>query len=145
MFKKIQSWVARYGPAEISGVASGIIGASISYYLSESLIISAFVGAMSENIGFYGWMIGQEALQSYKKNGKFSWQQSLTILRNLFVEFGFSEILDSFMIRPFCMYWGPVLIAPYALGIFAGSMAANVTFYSLSITGYELRKKHFKD
>jgi hypothetical protein len=65
-------------------------------------------------------------------------------IRNIILEFGFSEILDSLFIRPFMMYIFPILIGNVELGIFAGKIAADIVFYVPTIFAYELRKKHLR-
>lgn len=62
-------------------------------------------------------------------------------IRNLVFEFGFSEALDSFVVRPFCMYIFPILTNNYGVGIIIGKIVADVSFYIPTIIAYELRKK----
>jgi hypothetical protein len=66
-------------------------------------------------------------------------------VRNLVVEFGFSEVLDSLFVRPFCMYVFPLLVGNFFVGILVAKVAADIIFYIPTITAYELRKKHMKD
>ena len=65
----------------------------------------------------------------------------LFLIRNLLLEFGYPAILDLFFIRPFCMYWMPILTANYLIGIILGKIAADIIFYGLAIVNYELLKK----
>ncbi|MFT7616336.1 MAG: hypothetical protein ACI8Y7_001167 [Candidatus Woesearchaeota archaeon] len=69
----------------------------------------------------------------------------LVRVRNLLVEFGFSETLDSFIVRPFLMWFFQVWFGNVALGLLVGNILADVSFYIPTIISYELRKKHLKD
>jgi len=62
-------------------------------------------------------------------------------LRNLVLEFGPGEYLDSFLIRPFYLAALPLVIADYALAIAAGTLLADVTYFVPVIFSYEARKK----
>jgi hypothetical protein len=57
------------------------------------------------------------------------------------LEFGYPALLDFFFIRPFCMYWMPILTGNYFMGIILGKITADSVFYGLAIVNYELIKK----
>lgn len=65
-------------------------------------------------------------------------------LRNMLIEFGPSETLDSFILRPALMYaaqlqWG------IGLGTLAGKLAADVVFFGLAILAFEMRKRYVRE
>lgn len=60
------------------------------------------------------------------------------------VEFGTAEYLDSFIVRPFAMYFFPKLLNNITLGLIAGKFAADGIFYIPTILSFELRKKYLK-
>jgi hypothetical protein len=68
-------------------------------------------------------------------------KELVLLVRNLLLEFGYPAILDFFFIRPFCMYWMPILTGNYFMGILLGKITADSTFYVLAIVNYELLKK----
>ena len=100
-------------------------------------------------LNLYGFLSTNEILTSRKKhkkdNKKYNFVSFLKNIRNLILEFGVSEVLDSFLVRPFTMYIFPLLIGNLQLGILVGKLAADVIFYIPTIIAYELRKKHLKD
>jgi hypothetical protein len=62
-------------------------------------------------------------------------------VRALLWEFGVAEVLDSFLVRPLCMYAAVRLTGTLALGIILGKLAADAVFYAIAITFYEIGKK----
>ena len=145
MIHKTKNWIKRYGLAEIFGTITALSGAWISYHLTESLVVSAFTGMLSENIGYYGTVFTQDMIQRAKKHEKMTLGSSFIVLRNMFLEFGAGEALDSTLIRPLAMYWFPVFMENHMLGILIGKIAADLAFYIPTIVSYELRKKYLKD
>ncbi|MEI8067332.1 MAG: hypothetical protein WCG91_00075 [Candidatus Shapirobacteria bacterium] len=142
MFKisKIKEWLWRYLPTEIFATSTVLLVTTLVYFSTHNRIFAAYIGAISENLSYYGFM----AIRDLKKN-KFTLTNFLKTFRNLIVEFGPSEILDTLVILPFCMYWFPVWIQNYSIGIVIGRFAANIVSYTLTIFSYESRKKLFKD
>jgi pilus assembly protein TadC len=63
-------------------------------------------------------------------------------LRDLVLEFGPAEALDSLLLRPALMYAGILLAPNLALGVVAGKIAADICFYLPTILSYEwLRRR----
>jgi len=133
MKRKTWEWINRYGPAEVTGTVVAIFGAAIAHKLTSNEIVSAYTGSICESIGYYSIMITQE-FRRYSKGHP--WQ----IARNLFLEFGPSEVLDSFATRPLFMGLGLHYIGQ-GWGLLAGKLAADLVFYVPTIIIYELRKK----
>lgn len=72
-------------------------------------------------------------------------KQLWIIFRNIVLEFGPAEYLDSFFVRPLYLSAFPYFIDNYTLAIFLGSIAANITYYIPTIVAYEVRKKVTKE
>lgn len=149
MKQKLKAWLQRYLLAEITGTITALIAASIVQFCTHQFAVSAFAGTWGENFGYYGYILLFDIMKSrkqhrenYQKYGIFSF---LKDIRNLILEFGIPEWLDSGLIRPFFMYTFPRILGNFTLGIIAGKIAADIVFYMGVITTYELRKKHFKD
>ncbi len=58
------------------------------------------------------------------------------VMRNIICEFGPAEFFDSFIVRPFFMYLMQRLTGSLAVGIFAGKICADATFYAITIFFY---------
>lgn len=146
---KLKEWLWRYLPLEIVGTVVAISAAVLVYIITDNRIAAAYAGVIGENIGYYGFLFIrdiEEHRAKHKKEDKvFGFVEDLKIIRNIILEFGVAELLDSLFIRPFCMYWFPIWMESYAFGILVGKLAADVIFYIPTVISYELEKKYLKD
>jgi len=136
---KIREWLNRYLLAEIIGISCSIILAT--FFRNFHPAVVGFVGMIGANVGFYGVIISRDCSQRFKKEG-FSLRSLYKTARNILVEFGPAEYLDSFVLRPLALAVFPLFISNFQLAIFLGNVAANITFYIPTIISYELRKKY---
>lgn len=125
----------RYGPAELVGTVTAVIGASLALLCSDSFVVSAYIATMAENLGYYGTICVIDVLRRRGKN-----TTKLAHIRNWTVEFGASELLDTALTRPLCMYIFPLLLGSFQGGILVGKLAADIVFYLPTVTAYEYRK-----
>lgn len=139
---KCTEWARRYLPAECIGLLGALIGGLAARYALDSPALVALGGTWGENVGYYGTMLATEmAAASASSSGRF-FPRLARATRNLVIEFGGAECLDSLFIRPAAMYaltlWSENLI----VGIVAGKIVADVSFYVPTIVAYELRRKY---
>ena len=143
-----RAYLWRYLSAEIYATAGVVFGTGLLYLLTENRLIAAYVGAVCENIGYYGYI----SIHDFKKN-KIKYEKSskkfgitgyLITVRNIIFEFSFSEILDSLLARPFCLYWFPIWINNFSVGIIAGKLAADIFFYIPTLTALKIRTRYMK-
>jgi len=148
MKMKIIEWVKRYAPAEVFALIGAFLGAGAGLFLTNNLIVSAYCAAFGENIFYYGLIIIRDMHNSHKEHKKVNKKYTLLSfaknIRDLIIEFGPAETLDSLLIRPFCMYLFPIVVGNFYLGILVGKLVADITFYGPTIIGYEFRKKYLK-
>jgi hypothetical protein len=145
MFNKanFKEWFDRYKYSELAATSAVLLASQFSRIFSS--FTTAYLITFAEYFAFYGVMV----YRSYKtlSNKNKSDNQSVTskeiafLIRNLFLEFGYPAALDFFFIRPFCMYWMPLLTGNYLIGIILGKITADSFFYFLSIINYEWIKK----
>ncbi len=145
IYRKIIEWIKRYLPAEICAIIGAITGGLTIHFLFTNPYLTALGGTWGENIGYYGKIVYQDLKQRTKQDRKLSIIGILKTIRNLIVEFGPSEYIDSFIIRPVMMYIFPQIIKNVFIGLFIGKLVADITFYIPTIISYEFRKKVFKD
>jgi hypothetical protein len=140
--QKPKEWLKRYLPAEIAGTFSALVVAFIAKYLGYNAIIIAFAGSLGEAIGFYVTVFIKARKEQIVSNIKQSgFQKYAFIIATLLLEFGPAGLLDDFIIRPFFMYWLPILLKNFTIGIIAGKIAGDICFYFLVIWSYEFIKK----
>ena len=145
MFNKsnFKEWFDRYKYSELAATSAALIASQFSRIFSA--LTTAYIITFAEYFAFYGVMIYRsyktQAAQKNQENQTVSFKEITLIIRNLFLEFGYPAALDFFFVRPFCMYWMPILTGNYFLGIIVGKITADSFFYFLSIVNYELIKK----
>ena len=141
---RAKHWLRRYGPAEVTGIGTALLGSYFVHAVTGNEIAAAFGGALGETLGFYGVIIGREIRRDAEAArvaelpyGPRAW---LRTAANLMIEFGPAEILDTAVIRPLTMGVGTRLLGR-ALGIPLGKLAADITFYVPVIFMYEWRRR----
>jgi len=145
MFNKanFKEWFDRYKYSELAATSSALLASQFSRIFSH--LTTAYLITFAEYFAFYGVMIyrSYKALSAKKKlrNQNVSFKEIAHLVRNLLLEFGYPAALDFFIIRPFGMYWMPVLTGNYFIGIILGKIMADSFFYFLSIVNYEWIKK----
>ncbi|REH01770.1 hypothetical protein [Flavobacterium aquicola] len=139
---KFKEWFDRYKYSELAATSAALIASQFSRIFSG--LTTAYIITFAEYFAFYGVII----YRSYKtkvalkdNNQKTTFKEIVVLIRDLLLEFGYPAILDFFFIRPFCMYWMPILTGNYFAGIILGKITADCFFYFLSIINYELIKK----
>lgn len=142
---KVKEWFQRYAIAELIGIILALIVSNLTMLLFNNAIIAAFLATWADNLGFYGTIIINDLKLRKKKDNKIGIKSILKLARNIIIEFGPAEYLDSFAIRPFYLAIFPLLISNYSLAILIGTLLADVTYFIPTIISYEFRKKTLKD
>jgi hypothetical protein len=136
-------WLGRYSVAEIAGLCTALVGSLGARALSGSEIAAAYGGAMGENLGYYGVIVGREVVRdrraAFVAGRGYGLAGAWRTARNLALEFGVAEALDSGILRPLAMGLG-VRFFGRGVGIVVGKLAADLTFYVPVICAYELRR-----
>lgn len=145
--KRWKEWFDRYKYPELAATSTVLLGSQFSRFFNG--LTTAYLITFAEYVAFYGVIMVISYLQLAKKykaiDQKISGFDLLKISKNLVLEFGYPAILDILVVRPFCMYWMPVLTRNALIGIMAGKICADIAFYFLTIINYEWMKSknHF--
>ena len=135
-------------PAEIFATLGAVIGAYVIFLLTQNRILSAYAGAIGDSICFYMVIFIKDTLASAMRHKSNNKKYNILVLakdtRNILIEFGPAEILDTLVIRPFLMYFFSLYAGNFAVGILLGKISADVVFYFPVVISYELRKKYVK-
>lgn len=146
MFNKpnFKEWFDRYKYAELSATSAALASSQFSR-IFDGLTI-AYIITFAEYFAFYGVIIfiahKNLVVSNQLSNTKTTLKEVLFLVRNLLLEFGYPSVLDFFIMRPFCMYWMPIVTGNYFMGILLGKISADAIFYVLAIFNYELLKKN---
>jgi len=127
-------WIKRYLPAEIAGTISALLSALIARGLGYHAIIIAYAGSIGESIGFYAAVFIQQIIVAQKARKQSNDGDSKVVLygsiiAEILLEFGPAAVLDDLIVRPFFMYWFPILLNHFSIGILAGKIAGDICFY----------------
>ncbi len=132
----------RYGPAEIAATLGALLGALLGAHAAGATG-GAVGGTIGEFVAFYVFVVTRD-VRTARLSGD---RNTRRVLRDLLVEFGPAEALDSLAVRPLAMYAGPVVTAQLlnddlaigdialsslVVGTFLGKVAADVVFYGLA-------------
>jgi hypothetical protein len=145
MFNKsnFKEWFDRYKYAEIAATSAALASSQFSRIFDG--LTTAYLITFAEYFAFYGVIL----FMAYKKlvetnralDKRTPSKEMLLLIQNLVLEFGYPAVLDFFFIRPFCMYWMPIVTGNYFMGIILGKITADSIFYGLAIVNYELIKR----
>ena len=139
---KLRGWLRRYGPSELLGTIVTVGVTTGVKQLSGSTIVAAYVGTLAEVTVYYGVMLLRETVRDAYEAGKqrlpYGSAQVLGVGRNLLMEFGLAEVLDSGLLRPICLGLGLRFIGGQ-LGVLLGKAAADLAFYGPVLAIYEWR------
>ncbi len=145
MRAKIVDWIKRYLPAEISGTVGAVVGGLVLHVATSNTALVALGGVWGENVGYYSTILLSDIVSVARNNKPFKLRNAYLVLRNIFVEFGFSEVLDTFVTRPLLLYAFVGMIDNVPAGLIIGKLGADVAFYSITILMYECRKKYLRN
>ncbi|MCB9152302.1 MAG: hypothetical protein H6641_26405 [Caldilineaceae bacterium] len=137
--KKVGAWARRYAPSEAVGTLAALMSAMLAAGLGANAMFIALAGAWGEVFGFYLPLLVREFM-TQQHAGPLS-QALWRTLRNLLLEFGAAELLDTGLMRPALMTAALQLIPQLSIAIVVGKLAADIFFYGLAIMAYELRQK----
>lgn len=145
---RVREWLHRYLPAEIVGLLAALGGAFAVFRVTDSPVAAAVAGSACETVGFYATIGWRDVSWQYRALAGLApprrvWLTAGRTARDLAVEFGPAEVVDSAFLRPALMYAGPLFTGHFLAGTLLGKLAADVAFYMFAITGYELRKRVF--
>ncbi|MDW8851186.1 hypothetical protein SD960_13865 [Flavobacterium sp. MMLR14_040] len=138
-----KEWFNRYKYAEVASTSAALLTSLFSKIYSG--LTTAYLITFAEYFAFYGVII----FTSYRKlarQNKISEKTTtlkdvLSLIKNLALEFGYPAFLDFLVVRPFCMYWMPILCGNYFFGIILGKITADSCFYFFTIINYEIIKR----
>ncbi len=134
---RVQEWIRRYLIAELTGLAVALIAALLAASWSpDRLVVVAYAGSLGETVGFYtGFLISQYRRADPAESRR---RRAATVLALTVVEFGPAELADTLVVRPAAMFLGSLATGNFLVGVLIGKVAADLVFYGLAITSYEL-------
>jgi hypothetical protein len=133
-FNRPLVWLRRYLPAEALSVLAILCASLTTLEVTGNILLAALAGTWAEFLTYYGVFI----VRALRAGGRITPQVGLITVRNLALEFGAAELLDSLLVRPAALAIALALLPNPALGALAGKLAADVVFYLPTILSFEL-------
>lgn len=142
MSGRVREWVGRYLVAELCGLTGALLAALASMtWAPDRLVVAAYASALGEGIGFYaGYLVVRYLREDIAGSRR---RRIAVIVAAAVVEFGPAEIIDTVLVRPAAMFAGSWATGNVVAGVLIGKIAADVIFYGLAITSYEMLVRRF--
>lgn len=128
----VKFYVKRYYLAEIISFFASYFAFILASSIFDNEVVSAYFGTGGAFVGFYLPIAISEWRSTAKVTNQKNTKSILIIIKNLFIEFGISEVFDFFLIRPFCLLIASNLINIESLAVIAGNQAANISFFGIA-------------
>lgn len=129
--RPLLDWTRRYLPAEIVSTACAILAAWTACQMTGQTLLAALAYTAGGSVSFYAVILACAL-----------WGRGVGELpgaaRDLVLEFGPAEALDTLLLRPALLVAGVSLVSNPALGMLVGKLAADLCFYVPAIVSYEL-------
>jgi ornithine decarboxylase len=139
---RVREWIGRYLIAEIVGLTGALLAALAAVsWAPDRLAVAAYASSFGETIGFYtGYLVVRYLREDVAGSPR---RRIAVILAAAAVEFGPAEVLDTFVIRPAAMFLGSLATGNVIVGVLIGKVVADLIFYGLAITSYEILVRRF--
>jgi hypothetical protein len=148
MKNKLNEWVKRYLPAELFSLALTLLSSELTFFYTQNQIATALTATFIGNIAYFGCILLNDVRlfqkQCLSQKQPYTYLCLLKNIRALLIEFGFAEVIDSFLIRPALMYYLPIAVNNLTWGTVLAKISADITFYIPAIIFYELSKKRYR-
>lgn len=139
---RVRDWIGRYLVAELAGLTTALLAAVVvTSWAPDRLAVAAYASALGESVGFYAGFLLVRYLR--EEIGGSPRRRIAVLVAAAVVEFGPAEILDTVLIRPAAMYLASWATGNVVVGVLIGKVAADVIFYGLAITSYEMLVRRF--
>jgi hypothetical protein len=143
---RLKLWLRRYGIAEVCGFVTAFLGFKLGQHYGSSRILSAYLGTLGENVGFYGFMLAREIRMEHRRsrerNAAYGSLGVIKTLSHLGFEFGIAEAVDGLVVRPLSLNLATKALGD-GYGVLTGKLAADLIFYVVAMIFYDLRQRHF--
>ncbi len=139
---RVREWIGRYLVAELAGLTTALLAAlAVTSWDADQLVVAAYASALGEGVGFYaGFLVVRYLREEIDGPPR---RRIAVIVAAAVVEFGPAEIVDTVLIRPAAMYLASWATGNVVVGVLIGKVAADVVFYGLAITSYEMLVRRF--
>jgi hypothetical protein len=147
--RKLREWTRRYLAAEICGTAAAFVSFWAVQQSTGSLVFAAVAGTIGEAIGYYSVAMYKDVKHYWRVHSHCARLRRTALCaantsRDMAIEYGPAEAIDSFLVRPTLFYTLPLMFASHqAAALITAKLLADLVFYMFAIIGYETRGRIF--
>jgi hypothetical protein len=142
--EKVREWFLRYMPAELVAIVAAYVGFYWVWSMQENTVLASYAAALGETTSFYLVMFFREyrirLARARANNSLYGFKDFIAMTTHLCMEFGLSELVDGFFIRPLVLGIATSLCG-MQWGILVGKLLADISFYIPVIFLYEYNKR----
>lgn len=131
-------WLRRYGPAELAAILAALACVTLAALLTNNELVLALTSACSTVAGYYGVMFARELTRQVRSGASLR-PATAAAARNLALEFGGAEALDSLLVSPMLVYLCMQSLPNPHVAVTVSELASSVVFYTLVITARQTR------
>jgi len=142
---KALGWIKRYGLPEVAGTLMAYWGYFTAHGATKgNEVASAYAASVCETLGFFSVVIIRQVIadraRAVRRLHNYGWSGAGKTIRNLVMEFGVPEIVDTGFIRPLAMGTAAHFFGA-GWGIAVGKIVSDISFFLPAIMLHELQKK----
>ena len=142
---KALGWIKRYGLPEVAGTLMAYWGYFTAHGATRgNEVASAYAASVCETLGFFSVVIIRQVIadraRAVRRLHNYGWSGAGKTIRNLVMEFGVPEIVDTGFIRPLAMGTAAHFFGA-GWGIAVGKIVSDISFFLPAIMLHELQKK----
>jgi len=137
LLTRIAAWRRRYGTPELVGLVAAVAGGLGAFRLTESVILGAVAATAMETVFFYSLLAARDRRAERREQARGP-EGLRPMLRELHLEFGAADAVDTLFLRPACYALGLATLGGLP-GLLAGALAADLLFW-----GPVLRTFHWR-
>src|SRR6266704_1167642 len=142
---KALGWIKRYGLPEVAGTLMAYWGYFTAHGATKgNEVASAYAASVCETLGFFSVVIIRQVIadraRAVRRLHNYGWSGAGKTIRNLVMEFGVPEIVDTGFIRPLAMGTAAHFFGA-GWGIAVGKIVSDISFFLPAIMLDELEKR----
>jgi len=129
---RLHAWRRRYGWSEGLGAVVAVLVAHTTLEAGLPILLAALAAALAEAVWFYGTLtlrdLRRERREASRRGARLPPTAATRLLRDLVLEFGVAEAVDSLLLRPLCYAAGLRWVGG-VWGVLAGKVVADLLFW----------------
>lgn len=141
---RLRQWLRRYLPAELLAIVVAAVCATCADAVSNDQLVVVGASIVGSSTGYYGLIVMREMIHarraSHARHIRDTRRAGYTTVRNLALDFGSAELLDSLLFSPALLYLWIQAVPNLQLAVLLGEVASTSAFYSAVVVAHNVRR-----